>query len=93
MRHRRQMESWERMGFAWRMLMVTVCWMWLQHGKIVASMLMDEQPQANVLVWGLGGDSGLWMNANRRGRTVFLENLVPWIDTVQHRIPSTCTQR
>jgi hypothetical protein len=54
------------------------------------AMLMDEQPQANVLVWGLGGDSGLWMNANRRGRTVFLENLVPWIDAVKHRIPSTC---
>ncbi|MEM7015061.1 MAG: hypothetical protein AAF585_26680 [Verrucomicrobiota bacterium] len=43
----------------------------------------------NLLVFGVGNDSGLWMAANRNGgKTVFLENHEGWLETVKKRYPA-----
>jgi hypothetical protein len=45
---------------------------------------------SKLLVWGLGGDSGLWKTVNRRGRTAFLENHPDWIQPVRTVMPGVC---
>jgi len=41
----------------------------------------------NVLVFGLGRDSGIWMQANGTGKTVFLEDALPWIEIARKAQP------
>eukprot|EP00240_Pyramimonas_obovata_P005713 CAMPEP_0118933856 /NCGR_PEP_ID=MMETSP1169-20130426/12720_1 /TAXON_ID=36882 /ORGANISM="Pyramimonas obovata, Strain CCMP722" /LENGTH=336 /DNA_ID=CAMNT_0006876675 /DNA_START=162 /DNA_END=1172 /DNA_ORIENTATION=+ len=49
--------------------------------------LMYQAAPCNVLVWGLGQDSGLWKTINRDGRTTFLEDSEMWISSVKEKIP------
>ncbi|MFT5466948.1 MAG: hypothetical protein ACI8UO_002050 [Verrucomicrobiales bacterium] len=45
--------------------------------------LIEERPECNLLVFGVGNDSGLWLATNRhRGRTVFLEDHEEWMNKV-----------
>jgi glucuronoxylan 4-O-methyltransferase len=44
--------------------------------------LIVRAAPANVLVFGLGRDSELWLYLNRNGRTVFLENNAEWFHPV-----------
>lgn len=49
---------------------------------------IHARPRCNLLVFGVGNDSSLWMAANRHhGRTVFLENDEKWFETVRKRQP------
>lgn len=41
----------------------------------------------NLLVFGVGNDSVLWMRMNRGGNTVFLEHHEGWLRKVRERIP------
>ena len=44
--------------------------------------------RCNVLVFGVGGDSSLWISANRDGRTVFIEEDETWAERARQRSPS-----
>ena len=41
----------------------------------------------NMLVFGLGNDSPFWCEANRQGRTVFLEDFQPWFNKITGKYP------
>lgn len=47
-----------------------------------------ERAPCRVLVFGVGRDTRLWMDANRGGRTVFLENVPRWIEHTRREIPA-----
>lgn len=40
-----------------------------------------------LLIFGLGNDSPFWREANRQGRTVFLEDYKPWYDKITGMYP------
>lgn len=42
-----------------------------------------ERSPCNLLVFGVGNDSELWLEANHRGKTVFLEDSAEWIAAVK----------
>jgi len=46
-----------------------------------------------VLVFGVGRDTPLWMDANRSGTTVFLESVPKWIDHCQRESPDADVRR
>jgi hypothetical protein len=49
--------------------------------------LVASAAPANFLVFGVGRDSGLWIEANSGGRTVFLENNPEWLDMARKYNP------
>ncbi|MFM1877058.1 MAG: hypothetical protein RL266_2795 [Bacteroidota bacterium] len=58
----------------------------------VAQMLLirkalKESGSSKLLVFGVGNDSLFWMNANKGGRTVFIEDDEFWLRKIQKRIP------
>lgn len=42
----------------------------------------------NMLVFGIGQDSKLWMRSNKRDKTFFLENSVSWLAQIKTENPS-----
>jgi hypothetical protein len=46
------------------------------------------RPPVNFLVFGMGNDSPLWSDLNRRGRTVFIEDQAEWFSKIQRENPS-----
>jgi uncharacterized Tic20 family protein len=44
---------------------------------------LQKSPAGNFLVFGLGNDSKLWLDINRGGKTVFLEDQAEWIEMVK----------
>tara|TARA_Y100000034_G_scaffold2193_1_gene2722 strand:+ start:210 stop:857 length:648 start_codon:yes stop_codon:yes gene_type:complete len=46
--------------------------------------LIESNAGCNLLIFGLGRDSGLWLNTNTGGKTIFLEDNVDWINTIEH---------
>lgn len=44
----------------------------------IAGAILSSGSACNFLVFGVGNDSGLWMDINRAGRTVFLEDDKVW---------------
>jgi glucuronoxylan 4-O-methyltransferase len=53
----------------------------------VAETILEKAP-CNVLVFGVGRDSTLWMDCNRGGKTVFLEDNAFWLNEMQSSIPN-----
>lgn len=49
--------------------------------------LVAARAGCNLLVFGVGNDSKLWLLANRTGRTVFLESSRFWADMIGWRYP------
>lgn len=47
--------------------------------KCLRDAILRRAP-CNLLIFGLGRDSPLWVESNRGGRTVFLENVTAWIE-------------
>ena len=45
--------------------------------------LIESKANCNLLVFGLGKDSDLWLNANPNGKTIFLEDNKDWINAVK----------
>ena len=54
--------------------------------RLIYSVMASKAP-ANVLVFGVGADSVLWVEANKSGKTVFIEDDVRWINKVQTMAP------
>jgi len=48
---------------------------------------IESFESCNMLVFGLGNDSPFWCEANRQGRTVFLEDFQPWYDKITLKHP------
>lgn len=53
---------------------------------LIAETLIDKAP-CNMLVFGVGRDSGLWVKLNNQGATVFLEDNPGWLQRVSLEIP------
>lgn len=49
--------------------------------------LIAARGGCNLLIFGVGNDSELWLAANREGKTVFLEDSLEWIERVRERFP------
>ena len=45
--------------------------------------LIQSKNKPNVLIFGIGKDSGLWWSANNGGKTIFLEDNLIWIQSVR----------
>jgi uncharacterized protein (TIGR01627 family) len=54
---------------------------------LIAENLFQRQP-CNMLVFGVGNDSCLWMQINKMGNTVFLENEQNWLQKIQNQLPA-----
>ena len=54
--------------------------------KLVHEVLSRRAP-CNLLVFGTGRDSSLWMDTNAGGRTVFLEDIPRWADFARENVP------
>lgn len=52
---------------------------------LVYDVLMERAP-CNLLVFGVGRDSSLWMDANDGGRTVFVEDVRRWADYAREHV-------
>ena len=44
--------------------------------------LIKSKSGCNLLIFGLGRDSELWLDVNKNGKTIFLEDNTEWINTV-----------
>ncbi len=53
---------------------------------LIAERLIDKTP-CNMLVFGIGRDSNLWIKINDQGITVFLEDNPIWFDRISREIP------
>lgn len=49
--------------------------------------LVSSRPGCRLLVFGVGKDSCLWLEANAGGRTTFLEDSVKWAEKIGSRLP------
>ncbi len=57
------------------------------HAKELCSILRQVHDSApcNLLVFGVGNDSRLWIRANRGGRTAFIEDSEEWLERARSR--------
>ncbi|WP_149538443.1 hypothetical protein [Siccirubricoccus phaeus] len=55
--------------------------------QAIASAILSRSPGCRLLVFGLGNDTGLWLEVNGAGETCFLETSPEWIETVKARHP------
>lgn len=53
---------------------------------LITEKIVTKAP-CNVLVFGVGNDSSLWIEANKGGKTVFLEDNAQWLSTIKKRLP------
>ena len=53
---------------------------------LIAEILISKTP-CNMLVFGVGRDSDLWIKLNNRGTTVFLEDNPMWLNLITQNIP------
>lgn len=44
---------------------------------------IESKNGCNLLIFGLGKDSDLWLHANQNGKTIFIEDNVDWIKSVK----------
>lgn len=54
--------------------------------KLVYDVLVERAP-CNLLVFGVGRDSSLWLDANEGGRSVFLEDVAEWAAFARDAVP------
>jgi len=54
--------------------------------RLIAETIIDKTP-CNILVFGVGRDSRLWIDINRQGLTVFLEDNPIWLDRISLELP------
>ena len=55
--------------------------------EYISDLVLRRSP-CNILIFGTGNDSELWILANQDGRTVFLENQQRWIDVAKGNFPN-----
>lgn len=54
--------------------------------KLVHEVVSGRAP-CDLLIFGTGRDSSLWMETNAGGRTVFLEDVAKWVDFAREKVP------
>ena len=54
--------------------------------KLVHEVVSGRAP-CNLLVYGTGRDSSLWLETNAGGRTVFLEDMAEWAEFAREKVP------
>jgi glucuronoxylan 4-O-methyltransferase len=54
--------------------------------KLLHDVILDRAP-CSLLVFGVGRDSTLWLDANAGGTTVFLEDVEKWADFARGAVP------
>lgn len=54
--------------------------------ELIAKQLLTKSP-CKMLIFGVGNDSELWVNLNRNGLTVFLENNTEWLNKIRKQVP------
>lgn len=54
--------------------------------RYIADIISNTAP-SNLLVFGVGFDSGLWLKLNQGGETVFLEHDHKWIELIKTKVP------
>jgi len=54
--------------------------------KLLHDTVLDRAP-CNLLVFGVGRDSSLWLDANAGGKTIFLEDVAKWADFARSEAP------
>lgn len=59
--------------------------------RLIAETIASKSP-CNVLVFGVGNDSELWVLSNAGGTTLFVEDCQDWIDHVRMRFPQHSLQ-
>jgi hypothetical protein len=57
------------------------------QAQTIGSAVLSRRPGCRFLVFGLGHDTGLWLNLNRTGTTYFLETDTGWIDRTRVQYP------
>jgi len=56
---------------------------------LIAQEVLKKAP-CNLLVFGVGNDSSLWIDLNKGGNTVFLEDSEKWLTKVREQLPQLC---
>jgi glucuronoxylan 4-O-methyltransferase len=54
--------------------------------RLIANIISTRKP-CNLLVFGVGRDSKLWLDINRSGYTVFLEDSEYWLNMIKNQNP------
>lgn len=55
--------------------------------------VIQQKKDGNLLVFGLGNDSLLWLTANRTGKTIFIEEHQAWFNEFKSRYPEWLAYR
>ena len=63
----------------------------IREYSIIANTVFEKRG-CNMLVFGVGQDSKLWMLANKKGETYFLENSVSWLAQIKTETPEINAQ-
>jgi hypothetical protein len=58
------------------------------QAQTIGSAILSRMPGCNLLVFGLGNDTGLWLSLNKTGRTQFLESSEKWIHRTKRQHPA-----
>lgn len=52
------------------------------------SKMVERKRPCNLLIFGVGNDSSLWLKLNQGGQTVFIEDNKQWFDTITKKLPN-----
>lgn len=55
--------------------------------------VISQIKQSNMLIFGVGNDSILWASLNKRGKTIFLEDNIDWLNNIANRYPQLIIQK
>jgi hypothetical protein len=58
------------------------------QAKVTAGAIRLRAPGCRLLVFGLGNDTGLWLNLNADGTTLFLETEAEWAAAARAKYPA-----
>lgn len=59
----------------------------IKEYSLIAEKLLEKTP-CNMLVFGVGNDSSMWMDLNVGGKTVFLEDNMGWYKLIKAKRPN-----
>lgn len=55
--------------------------------EVIAAAIRARGPDCNLLVFGVGHDTGMWIDINHDGYTLFAETSSEWADKVSESVP------
>lgn len=58
------------------------------QAKVIAGAIRSRAPGCRLLVFGIGNDTGLWLNLNADGTTLFLETDAAWARAAKAKFPA-----